>query len=123
MNPFRRPAPIREYRRAPAITIRWAGPSDAESLQTLAELDSAAVPAPPLLLGFVGEELWAARSLSTGMQISDPFRPSAELTGFLAERGAQLTVPQRRPRFWRLPRRDRGGAAAGAVRPLSREAT
>lgn len=104
MKSLRHPeASPRSYRHAPPITIRWAGSSDTERLEILAALDEAAIPAPPLLLGFVGEELWAARSLSTGAAIADPFRPSAEVVSLLAERGRQLTVRQHRPRL-RLPR-------------------
>jgi hypothetical protein len=88
----------RSYRHAPPVTIRWASSSDTERLEILAELDEAAIPAPPLLLGFVGEDLWAARSLSTGAVVSDPFRPSAEVVGLLVERGRQLTVAPRRGR-------------------------
>jgi hypothetical protein len=103
MNPSRHPEPsLHNYRNAPPVTIRWASTSDRERLEILAELDEAAVPAPPLLLAFVGEELWAARSLSAGVDVSDPFRPSAEVVELLAERGRQLTVPERRSRL-RLP--------------------
>lgn len=82
------------YRRAPAVTLRWASEADAERLEVLAELDEAAVPPAPLLLGFVGDELWSAVSLSTGAAIADPFRPSAEVTKLARERGRQLTVPE-----------------------------
>ena len=83
------------YRRAAPVTIRWATPADARSLESLAELDEAAVPPAPLLLAFVGEELWVAMSLGTGAVVCDPFRPSAELVPLLRERGRQLTVPGR----------------------------
>ncbi len=110
MKPLFRPDPSpRSYRNAPPVTIRWANASDLERLEILAELDSARIPSPPLLLGFVGEDLWAARSLATGRHIADPFRPSAEVARLLAERGRQLTVPERR-RF-RLPSRSRHESA------------
>lgn len=113
MKPLRRPEPSpRSYRHTPPVTIRWAASSDTERLEILAELDEAAVPAPPLLLGFVGEDLWAARSLSTGAVLSDPFRPSAEVVGLLAERGRQLTVPSRSGRLRRLHLGRRAPAAA-----------
>jgi hypothetical protein len=83
------------YRRSPAVTIRWATAADARRVQWLAELDEAAVPTAPLLLAFVGDELWAAASVSGGGVISDPFRPSAEVVSLLRERGRQLTVPRR----------------------------
>jgi hypothetical protein len=90
------PAPSHPaYRRAPAVTLRWAGEADARRLEVLAELDEAPVPPAPLLLGFVGDELWSAVSLSTGAAIADPFKPSAEVTRLARERGRQLTVPAR----------------------------
>lgn len=87
------------YRRSPAVTIRWSTPDDARSLAILAEIDEAPVPPAPLLLAFVGEELWVALSLSTGAAVSDPFRPSAEVAALVRERARQLSVPQlSRPR-------------------------
>lgn len=83
----------RAYRRSGALTIRWATPEDEWRVETLAELDEATVPAPPLLLGLVGEELWVAASLLTGAVVSDPFRASAEVAALVLERGSQLTVP------------------------------
>jgi hypothetical protein len=75
------------------VTIRWATPADAPDLALLAELDESPLPPAPLLLAFVGNELWAAFSPGTGAVIADPFRPSAELADLLRERGRQLTVP------------------------------
>ena len=117
MNPLlRSDSSLRSYRNASPITIRWAGSSDRERLDVLAELDEAVVPAPPLLLAFVGEDLWAARSLSSGVHISDPFRPSAEVAALLAERGRQLTVREREPRVWLLRWRRRQGAVGVGAR-------
>jgi hypothetical protein len=88
------------YRRSPAVTIRWATPDDARQLNVLAALDEAPLPPAPLLLAFVGEELWAALSPETGATLADPFRPTVELADLLRERGRQLTVPAlRRPRL------------------------
>jgi hypothetical protein len=81
------------YRRSPALTIRWATPADAPRLSILAELDDARVPPAPVLLAFVGEELWVALSLRTGTVIRDPFRPSADVAALVHERGCQLTAP------------------------------
>jgi hypothetical protein len=58
-----------------------------------------------VLLAFVGDELWVARSAGTGAVISDPFRPSADVVELVRERGRQLTVSERgrqRPRVMRL---------------------
>jgi hypothetical protein len=84
------------YRRSPAVTIRWATPDDARQVEVLAELDEAPLPRTPLLLGFVGAELWAALSPETGAILADPFRPTVELIELLRERGRQLTVPELR---------------------------
>ena len=94
MSLFRRTPSVRAagYRRSPAVTIRWATPSDAPALELLAELDEAPVPAAPLLLAFVGDELWAAVSPGSGALICDPFRPSGEVAELVRERGRQLTV-------------------------------
>lgn len=102
MKPFtRKPlAPAAGYRRAPAVTIRWATPDDARPLHVLAQLDEAPLPPMPLLLAFVGDELWAALSPGTGATLADPFRPTVELADLLRARGRQLTVPElRRPRL------------------------
>ncbi len=92
------------YRRAEPVTIRWSTPADAHRLEILAALDEAPVPPAPLLLAFVGEELWVAMSLGTGAVVADPFRPTAELVPLLRERGRQLTVRDRRRRRLRVTR-------------------
>lgn len=92
------------YRRAPAVTIRWATQADAPELHVLAAVDSALVPAAPQLLAFAGDELWAAFSPGTGVVVADPFRPSAEVVDLLRERGRQLTVPERTRFRLRMPR-------------------
>ena len=94
MNLLRRESRIgvSGYRRSPEVTIRWATPTDARRVQLLAELDEAPVPSSPVLLAFVGEELWVAASPGTGTMICDPFRPSAEVAALVLERGRQLTV-------------------------------
>jgi hypothetical protein len=97
-------APATGYRRSAPVTIRWATPADALQVKTVAELDEAAVPPAPLLLAFVGDELWVAMSLGTGQVVCDPFRPSAELVELVRERGRQLTVPERGRRRLRVMR-------------------
>jgi hypothetical protein len=88
-----------QHRESRALTIRPATWVDEERLELLAELDEDEVPPSPLLLGFVGDELWAAVSLQTGAVIADPFRPSADVVALVARRGRQLTDPPRRRRF------------------------
>jgi hypothetical protein len=81
------------YRRSEEVTIRWATNADEASLETLAELEDAPVPAAPVLLGLVGGEVWVAASVSSGTVIADPFRPAAEVARLVVARGAQLRVP------------------------------
>jgi hypothetical protein len=97
MNLLRRnsTSPLVGYRHVPPLSIRWAGPDDTEQLEALAELDEAPIPPAPLMLGFVDDELWAAVSVSTGVTIADPFKPSGDVARLLAERGRQLTVTGR----------------------------
>jgi hypothetical protein len=83
------------YRHSQAVTIRWAMPDDARSVDILAELDETSVSPGPLLLAFVGDELWVALSVSTGAAASDPFRPTADVATLVRERARQLTVPAR----------------------------
>jgi hypothetical protein len=93
----------------PQIALRPATAEDAAAVCRLAALDSAAVPAPPLLLAEAGGTLRAALSTATGAAIADPFYRSAGLVGLLRahaaseavlapNRAAALTFPRRRPR-------------------------
>jgi hypothetical protein len=61
------------------VTIREANASDAGALRRLAELDSGRVPAEPVLVAEVGDDLHAAVSMSTGDVIADPFHPTQEV--------------------------------------------
>jgi hypothetical protein len=75
---------------APSVLIRAARGSDGAALSRLAGLDSSAVPAGSLLLAEADGELVAARSLSTGAAIADPFRPTADVLALLALRARGL---------------------------------
>jgi hypothetical protein len=89
------------------LTIRHAMPSDAAALEQLATLDSSRPLRSPVLVGEVGDELWAAVSTEDLAVISDPFRPSAEIARVLLERARQLRHSERRhrPRGRRFVRR------------------
>ncbi|MEO9117647.1 MAG: hypothetical protein ABI355_00825 [Solirubrobacteraceae bacterium] len=67
----------------PTITIRPATAQDAAAVRRLAALDSAAVPAPPLLLAEADDALRAALSTATGASVADPFYRSAGLVCLL----------------------------------------
>jgi hypothetical protein len=72
------------------ISIRIARPDDAAAVGELAQLDSATVPAEPLLVAEKDAQLRAALSLTDGRLISDPFSPTAELVVLLEVHAAQL---------------------------------
>ena len=83
------------------IVIRTNRPDDERSLARLAGLDSASVPAEPLLLAEVGGELRAVLSLRDGAVIADPFRHTAQLVTLLQTRAEQLLAAGRpRGRRW-----------------------
>jgi hypothetical protein len=79
-----------------ALTIRQATTADETKLQNLAQLDSSRPLQEPVLVGQVGDELWAAVSLADFEVVSDPFRPSGELAFVLVERARQIERAERR---------------------------
>jgi hypothetical protein len=72
------------------ITIRLADDHDAPALLTLAQLDSAPVPAEPAVLAEAGGEPRVALSLRDGHAVADPFFPSAHLVALLRMHATQL---------------------------------
>jgi len=92
----------------PTVTIRRATDSDASAISMLAAVASASPPTGTLLVGEVGDELWAAVEVETGTAIADPFRPSADVVALLRLKAERLTkgesAARRRSRFHLLPR-------------------
>jgi hypothetical protein len=81
------------------ITIRPGDAGDQLALRRLAALDSAPVPAQPLLVAELDGELSAALSLHDGTSIADPFRPTAQIVALLrAHAGAATQAPRTRRR-------------------------
>jgi hypothetical protein len=81
------------------LTIRSATAADAAALAHLAELDSSTVPAHPLFVAELGDQLIAAVSARDGAAIADPFTRSADAVEILQRRARQLTgrpEPRRR---------------------------
>ena len=74
------------------VTLRYATAADATRLEHLAELDSAMVPAGPVLVAEVDGRLRAALPLEGGEAIADPFHRGAELIDLLRLRARQLSV-------------------------------
>jgi hypothetical protein len=72
------------------VTMRFAFPDDTNAVAALAATDSRPVPEGVLLLAEVGDELWAAVSVTATGQIADPFRPTADVCALLQARAAQL---------------------------------
>jgi hypothetical protein len=72
------------------VTLRYAAAADSERLRILAELDSAATPAGPVLVAEVDGRLRAALPLDGGCPIADPFHGGAEMIQLLRMRAAQL---------------------------------
>jgi hypothetical protein len=89
------------------IVIRPATIADADDLRRLAQLDSARVPAAPLLVAEVDGRLRAARSLRDGGVVADPFAPSERLLILLE---LHATEPR-----WGRASRARSAWAAGAA--------
>jgi hypothetical protein len=89
-----------------SVVIRPERPEDRAALARLAELDSARLPAAPVLVAVVGGELRAALSLSDGAAIADPFHRTAWLMTLLTVRAGQLRGEPAgdRRRFERLRR-------------------
>jgi hypothetical protein len=73
-----------------ALTIRRAAPADATALARLAVLDSAQDLGGDVIVAEVAGEVWAARSLSDGRVLRDPFRATSEAAALLALRAAYL---------------------------------
>ena len=65
------------------LTIRHATASDSDAIERLAALDSSSAPPGEVLLAEVGDELWAAVEVDSGIAIADPFRSSGDLVELL----------------------------------------
>ena len=84
------------------VTIRVAAPEEWDSIDRLAQRDSA--PPPPrdaMLVAEVGGEMLAAVSVRNGYAIADPFRHSNGHVALLRARAEQLGGGYRSPSFWR----------------------
>jgi hypothetical protein len=102
---------MRTLTTSPSVLIRAARGSDGPALARLAALDSATVPAGELLVAELDGALVAARSLSTGDVIADPFSRSADVVALLDVHAAATSVrPRRRRRSRGLARRPKVAA-------------
>src|SRR3954451_5725744 len=76
------------------LTIRRAVPGDGPALEQLAALDSSSVPAAPVLVAEVGDEVGAAASLQALPAVAAPFGRTTELVWVMMERARR---ERRRP--------------------------
>jgi hypothetical protein len=78
-----------------AVTIRRADGEEWETIDRLAQLDSAPPPPrEPMLVAEVEGEMRAAVSLRNGYAVADPFAPSGELVELLRARADQFREAQ-----------------------------
>jgi hypothetical protein len=91
------------------VSVRRAIAGDAAGIARVAALDSARVPAGPVLLAEVDEIVVAAVSLADGHVVADPFQRTTDIVELLRLRAAQLDgrgplpAAARRRRRFRLP--------------------
>jgi hypothetical protein len=78
---------------AEAVLMRRATAADSARIRTLAMLDSSRVPAGPFLVAEVEGEIVAARSLTTGAVVADPFRLTSDIVAMLHLRAGQVSEP------------------------------
>lgn len=98
------------------ITIRPADGSDDAALTRLGVLDSAPVPARPMLLAEVDGEVWAAVSVRDLAAVADPFQPSAEVVALVRDHIKRVAAPARERRA-RTARKLIGRVSAHSGRP------
>jgi hypothetical protein len=96
------------------ITLRRSTAADATEIVRLATIDSAEVPAGPLLLAEVDGALHAALTLADGSVIADPFVPTAALVELLRTRRRSTGLARDRRGLRRLA--PRGPRARETVR-------
>jgi hypothetical protein len=104
------------------ITIRRFDLTDEDraALVSLAERDSSAAPAGPVLGLEIEGSLLAAVSLSTGEAIADPFARTAELRQLLELRAVQVRRRDAKRRRGLGRRPAIGGSPAGSIIKLPR---
>jgi hypothetical protein len=96
------------------VTVRLATANDGPVLVRVADLDCAAMPPAPLLVGERGARIVAALSLRDGTVVADPFVPTADIVALLRLRARQMRQRERPARRLRLsfamrrPRRAEG---------------
>jgi hypothetical protein len=76
---------------AETVLMRYATADDTARVRTLARLDDRRMPPGPYLVAEAGGEIVAARSLSTGAVVADPFRLTSDIVAMLRLRASQVS--------------------------------
>ncbi|HLM27985.1 MAG TPA: hypothetical protein VK304_13560 [Thermoleophilaceae bacterium] len=87
-----------------SLTIRHAGPADADAIARLAQLDAKRIPSGEVLVALSGDAPIAALAVDDGLAIGDPFSLSSEAVELLRLRAAQQHETLRRSRLRGLRR-------------------
>jgi hypothetical protein len=74
-----------------AVLMRRATADDAARIRVLARLDDRRMPAGPFLVAEVGGEIVAARSLTSGSVVADPFRLTSDIVAMLRLRAGHVS--------------------------------
>jgi hypothetical protein len=106
------------------VTIRAAGPDDADAIRRIAQLDTKLPPAGPTLVAEVGGSVVAAGGIEVSEVVADPFRPTRDAVDLLEFRAAQIRAAREQKgrgmaRLW-LGRQfiaARNGSTHGAAPP------
>ena len=93
------------------VVVRHAVAGDEARVSVLARLDDQRRPVGPFLVAELGGEVVAARSLSSGAVVADPFRRTLEATELLAMRATQIAERSRAD----AARAERAAAVAAAA--------
>jgi hypothetical protein len=76
---------------AETVLMRRATADDTARVRTLARLDDRRMPPGPFLVAEAGGEIVAARSLSSGAVVADPFRLTSDIVAMLRLRATQVS--------------------------------
>jgi hypothetical protein len=101
-----------------SITIRHAGPADADAIARLAQLDDKQTPSGEVLVALAGSEPVAALGVEGDLAVADPFSLSSEAVELLRLRAAQEHRGGHRSWLRALERRSKGkGSNRAGSRP------
>jgi hypothetical protein len=78
-----------------AVLVRRATAADAARIRTLARLDDRRLTDGPFLVAEIAGEAIAARSMSTGQLVADPFRRTRDAEDLLRVRAEQIVQRER----------------------------